>query len=113
METVFHRQDLFIDCIQYHQLYTTTVEKIFFYIRIGNFVLGNKKKKKEKKKLFIIELHIIERQTFSIVKYRSRNLHQNSEEKRNFCRMAHDCYIVCLFPFISFSSLYQNIIIVN
>lgn len=52
METVFHRQDLFIDCIQYHQLYTTTVEKIFFYIRIGNFVLGNKKKKKGKKRTF-------------------------------------------------------------
>lgn len=54
METVFHRQDLFIDCIQYHQLYTTTVKKIFFYIRVGNFVLGNKKKKKRKKKNFLL-----------------------------------------------------------
>lgn len=96
-ETVFHRQDLFIDCIQYHQSW----EK---YSSIFESVILFWETKKKKNFLFRVAYYWTTN-FFNCYKYRSRNLQQNSEKKRNFSRMWHDCYIVlhvCLFPFVYF-----------
>lgn len=109
-ETVFHRQDLFIDCMQYHQSwekYSSIFESVILFWET-----------KKKKKTFYFELHIIERQTFSIVINIDPEICNKIQKRREILvecgTIVTSYYTFACFPlYISFSSLYQNIIIVN
>lgn len=113
-ERVSHRQDLFIDCIQYHQSwkkYSSIFESVILFWKNKN-KKKKKENKREKKITFDFELRIIEWQTFSIVKYR-KFASKFRREERNFCWEWHTVvasyYTFACFPlFISYSSLHQN-----